>query len=67
MKMPNNNTNDVEGADWQVHNGRSAELHSAVSRICNPLGTGRPGGSLAIHPCRMQFGDTADCKSALRR
>ena len=35
-------------------NGCSAELHSAVSRICNPL----PGAA---------FGQPADCKSAIRQ
>ena len=39
----------------------------AVSRICNPQGRGK---FEALQSCttfgRMQFGDTADCKSALR-
>jgi hypothetical protein len=44
----------------------SAELHSAVSRICNPpsfANATRPAHAAAF---RMQFGDTAECNSALR-
>src|SRR5262249_55204545 len=40
---------------------RSAELHSAVSQVCNQ--------TTARHvrtPCRLQVGETAECNSALR-
>src|SRR5204862_234056 len=40
------------GASWHCH--RSADWQSAVSRIGNPP------------TCRIPFGETADCQSALR-
>ena len=45
--------------------GRGADWQSAVSRIGNPQ---RPAFSMICEsstPCRMPFGDTADCQSAL--
>jgi hypothetical protein len=44
----------------------SAELHSAVSRIFNPRLLPVRRNESVTTPCRMQFGDTADFKSALR-
>jgi membrane protein implicated in regulation of membrane protease activity len=46
---------------------RSAEFYSAVSRIFNPHGADSSKVIGMAARCRMQFGDTADFKSALRR
>jgi hypothetical protein len=43
----------------------SADFKSAVSRICNPQCLKIAGVSGFRGVCRMQFGDTADYKSAL--
>ena len=44
----------------------SAELNSAVSRICNPQTLPTCAWSHCLRSvCRMQFGDTAECNSAL--
>jgi hypothetical protein len=40
---------------------RSADLKSAVSQVCN-----LPGAKPESAASRLQIGDTADCKSALR-
>jgi hypothetical protein len=40
-------------------------LQSAVSRIFNPQAFGKKWLPIIAKPRRMQFGDTADCKSAL--
>jgi hypothetical protein len=45
----------------------SAGFQPAVSRISNPLTFGNPGVTESSNTCRMEFGDTADWKSALRR
>ena len=57
----------VPGFEFRASGGeRSADLQSAVSRVCNPQGI-RPDGALeCLCVCRLQIGDTADCKSALR-
>ncbi len=45
----------------------SAELHSAVSRIFNPLATASGEAPPIAESRRMQFGNTADYKSAQRQ
>ena len=44
----------------------SAELNSAVSRIWNPQALWQVSASESAQPCRVQLGDTAGFKPALR-
>ena len=59
----------VSPATYSEPTGRSADLQSAVSQNCILHSVERGPGRRASPcsgPCRLQIGDTADCKSALR-
>jgi hypothetical protein len=62
-KIEDEEEND-EGAS--AHCSRSADLQSAVSRICNPRGVNSSTTTGRLGRCRLQIGVTAGFKPALR-
>jgi hypothetical protein len=49
-----------------AHRPRSADLQSAVSRICNPQGMNSSTAAGQLARRRLQIGDTAGLEPALR-